>query len=259
MLRHSFTFLVAFALALPAFPATNPFVGTWKFNPEKSDLQGQTETIASLGDNKYRFTYGTAVSFDITADGSDQTSLPGATMAITVQDPNTWQVVDKSNGTTNATGVWTLSQDGKSISAAVKGTKPDGSQFANHFNLKKLAGSASFAGTWQIADVKLSAPSLLQIDASATDGLIVAYPTDKVTMTISMDGKECPVEGPTVLKGSTISARRIGLHTVKTTDRLNAKVMDTTDWKLSSDGKVLTMIEHDPGVKKPVVSVYDRQ
>jgi len=49
MLKHSFTFLAAFVLALPAFPATNPFAGTWKFNQEKSDLQGQTETIASLG------------------------------------------------------------------------------------------------------------------------------------------------------------------------------------------------------------------
>ena len=129
MLKIGIIFLAACSLALPAFPATDPFAGTWKFNQEKSDLKGQTETIASLGDNKYRFTYGTAISFDLTADGTDQTSLPGATMAITIQDPNSWQIVDKSNGRTNATEVWTLSPDAKSLSAVAKGTRPDGSEF----------------------------------------------------------------------------------------------------------------------------------
>jgi hypothetical protein len=43
------------------------------------------------------------------------------------------------------------------------------------------------------------------------------------------------------------------------TDKLSGKVMDTTDWKLSSDGKVLTLTEHDAGEKKATVAVYDRQ
>jgi len=180
-------------------------------------------------------------------------------MAITIQDPNTWKLIEKSNGTTTATETWTLSQDGKLISAVAKGVRPDGSEFENHAAFKRIASSGGFAGTWQVEDVKLSSPSLLQIDASGTDGLTVSFPSDKVTMTISLDGKECPVEGPIVLKGSTVSAKRIGSHALKLTDKLNAKVMDTTDWKLSPDGKVLTMTEHDSGVKKPVVSVYDRQ
>jgi hypothetical protein len=49
MLKTSVVFLAASALALPAFSATDPFVGTWKLNQEKSDLKGQTQTIASLG------------------------------------------------------------------------------------------------------------------------------------------------------------------------------------------------------------------
>ena len=259
MFKNATVLLAACTLALPAFSATDAFVGTWKLNQEKSDFKGQTESIVSLGNNKYRFTYGTAVSFEITADGTDQTSLAGATMAITIQDPNTWQVVAKSNGTTNATEVWTLAQDGKLISAVGKGTRPDGSEFENHFTLKRVSGSGGFAGAWQIMEVKLSSPGLLQIDASGSDGLTVGFPSDKVTMTLTFDGKECPVEGPTVLKGSTVSAKRIDARNLRLTDKLNAKVMDTEDWKLSSDSKVLTLIEHDAGVKKATVSVYERQ
>ena len=259
MLKAPVVFLAASALALPAFSATDPFVGTWKFNQEKSDLKGQTQTIASLGDNKYRFTFGTAVSFDITTDGTDQTSLPGATMAITVRDPNTWELVSKTNGTVTATGNLTLSQDGKSISNIVKGVRPDGSEFENHATLKRVSGSSGFAGTWQVEDLKISSPSLLQIETFGTNGLAVSFPGDKVTMNVGMDGKETPVEGPTVLKGATVSAKRINPHSIKVTDKLNGKMMDTTDWKVSSDGKLLTMTEHDEGEKKPVVSVYDRQ
>jgi hypothetical protein len=259
MLKTSVVFLAASALALPAFSATDPFVGTWKLNQEKSDLKGQTQTIASLGNNKYRFTFGTAVSFDITTDGTDQTSLPGATMAITVRDPNTWELVNKNNGTIVSTSTITLSQDGKTASSVEKGTRPDGSEFENHASMKRVSGSGGFAGTWQMEDLKIGSPSLLQIETFGTNGLTVSFPADKVTMNIGMDGKETPVEGPTVLKGATVSAKRINPRSIKVTDRLHGKQMDTSDWQVSSDGKVLTMTEHDEGEKKPVVSVYDRQ
>ena len=258
MLKRTTRLLAVCALSLPAFSA-NPFVGTWKFNQEKSDLKGQTQTIASLGDNLYRVTFGTAQDFTIKADGTDQASLPGATMALTIKDPNTWESVYKANGTKTGTATWTLSADGKSVSGKFKGIRPDGSEFEVAQAFKRVSGSSGFAGTWQSTDVTLSNPSLLQIDASANGGLAVSWPSDKVAMTVTLDGNDFAVEGPTVLKGSTASAKQIDTHLIRMTDKLNGKVMDTTDWKLSSDGKVLTLTEHDAGVKKATVSVYDRQ
>lgn len=104
-----------------------------------------------------------------------------------------------------------------------------------------------------------SSYSLLQIDASANGGLAVSFPSDKVAMTVVMDSSDFAVEGPTVPKGATASAKPIGTHLIRMTDKLNGKVMDTTDWKVSPDGKVLTLTEHDSGVKKATVAVYDRQ
>jgi hypothetical protein len=254
------TLLLALStLALPAIAAENPFTGTWKLNTGKSDLKGQTVTIASLPGNKFRFIYGTAVDFTIQADGTDQVSFPGATWAITVKDPNTWDQVYKTNGIKTGTATWSLAPDGKSFSGKFKGIRPDGSEFENASTYKRVSGSGGFAGVWQSTDVSLSNVSLLHIEASPNGGLAVSWPSDKVSMHVSLDGKDFAVEGPTVLKGWTASATRMGSHAMRITDKLSGKVMDTADWKVSPDGKVLTIIEHDAGVEKPTTSVYDRQ
>jgi len=259
MLQRIPLLLAACALQLPVFSAANPFAGTWKFNQAKSDLKGQTYTIASLGDNRFRFTFGSAQDFTINADGTDQTSLPGTTVAITVKDPNTWELVFKTNGTKTGTATCSLAADGKSQACKFTVIRPDGSEVENTFVDHRVSGSGGFAGVWQRASMTLGNPSLLQIDASPNGNLAVSWPSDKVSMTVTLDGNDFAVEGPTVVKGATASATRKGAHSIRMTDKLNGKVLDTADWKVSSDGKVLTITEHDAGVKKATVSVYDRQ
>lgn len=248
----------ASATALPAQGA-EPFAGTWKFNKTKSDVQGQSYSIAALGGNKYKFTYGD-INFDITADGTDQATFPGATWAITVVAPNKWQVVYKNNGQTNGTNVWTLAAGGQSFTTDYKGTRGDGSAVESHGSFKRTAGSTDgFAGTWVSGDATFSEPSLLVVTAAGNGGLAINYPGDKTTINLTMDGADCAVVGPTVLKGSTTSAHRSDPHSLTLTDKLNGKAVDTVDWSLSADGKTLTMTEHDAGVAKPLVSVYERQ
>ena len=259
MLKTTSLILALSALAFPVIAAENPFTGTWKLNQGKSDLKGQLFTIASLGDNKFRFTYGSAVDFTVKADGTDQATFPGATWAITIKDPNTWDMVYKTNGTKTGTATWTLAPDGKSSSNKFKGIRPDGSESESTATSKRVSGSGGFAGTWQSTEVSLSNVSLMQIDASPNGGLAVSWPSDKVSMKVTLDGKEFAVEGPTVIKGSTSSAKEMGSHAMRMTDKLNGKVMDTADWKVSPDGKLLTITEHDAGVKKATVTVYDRQ
>ena len=74
MVRWSVALLAVGVTALPA-QATDPLGGTWKFNKSKSDIQGQTYSIAALGGNKYKFTYGD-INFDVAVDGTDQTTFP---------------------------------------------------------------------------------------------------------------------------------------------------------------------------------------
>ena len=203
------TIVAACALALPAVFADDAFVGTWKYNKDKSDEKGQIQSIADLGNNKYKFTFGT-ISFDITADGTDQVSLPGATMAITIVDANTWRYVYKANGTTVGTGTWTLAADGKSIADEFKGTRPDGTPNESHSKMTRVAGKKGFAGTWRVAEATFTDPGPMVITAYGKDGLTLSAPTGKLKLDLTMDGKDCTPEGPTVLPGMKASAKRHG-------------------------------------------------
>ena len=259
MLKTTTLILALSALAFPAIAAENPFTGTWKLNQAKSDLKGQPFTITSLSDNKFRFTYGSAVDFTIKADGTDQATFPGATWAITIKDPNTWDIVFQTNGMKTGTATWTLAPDGKSLSNKFRVIRPDGSESESTSASKRVSGSGGFAGTWQSTDVSLGDASLMQIEASPNGGLVVSWPSDKVSMHVTLDGKEFAVEGPTVIKGLTSSVTGMGSHAMRLTDKLNGKVMDKADWMVSPDGKLLTITQHDAGVKKATVTVYDRQ
>jgi hypothetical protein len=240
------------------FSAANPFAGTWKFNQEKSDSKGLTFSVASLGENKFRFTLGTAQDFVIKADGTDQTSVAGTTWAITIKDPNTWEQVVKVNGKKMGSASWVLSADGNSQTYRFTGIRPDGSQDEGTQIFKRVAGSGGFVGTWQRTGASESKPSLLQIDASSDGNLAVSWPSDQTSMKVTLDGKDFAVEGPQVSKGAMASAKRTGALSLQTTDKLNGKVMATTDWAVSADGKILSLTEHIPGVAKASVSVYDR-
>ena len=258
MIGKVFTIVAACALALPAAIADDAFAGTWKFNKDKSDVKGQTYSIADMGNKTYKFTFGT-VSFDIKADGTDQTSLPGATLALTVLDADKWQMVDKVNGKTQGTETWTLSSDGKSVDSQYKGTRPDGGAVESSAKLTRVSGSKGFAGTWLLADVAFTDPGPMVITSYGNDGLTQSFPSSKFRLDLTMDGKDCKPEGPNVLPGMTTSAKRHGPKSLSMTDKQNGKVLDTEEWKVSADGKSLTITHHDAGEKKALTYVYEKQ
>jgi len=72
----------------------DPFVGTWKLNPQESKMTGQKYTVQNLGGNKYRFTFGDD-SQTIVADGTDQPSKFGGTWSVKQDGPNSWTEVEK--------------------------------------------------------------------------------------------------------------------------------------------------------------------
>ena len=101
----------AFAAAIPA---ASPFAGKWKFNAAKSTLTGATDSVAAAGPNTWKFSYGT-FSWTVKADGTDQPTAFGTTVALKVVSPAKWQLTDKAQGKVTATEIWDLSADGKSM------------------------------------------------------------------------------------------------------------------------------------------------
>ncbi|MBV9302958.1 MAG: hypothetical protein JOY62_16015 [Acidobacteriaceae bacterium] len=238
--------------------ADDPFVGTWKLNTQESKMTGFQEKIQSLGDNKYKFTFGNN-SDVIVADGTDQPSNFGGTWSLKQEGPNTWKSVDKQNGKTTSSGTWTMSDDGKEMTIKNEGTREDGSTFNNTFKLKRLAGSSGLAGTWQSTEANISSPVDWKIEKYESDGLSFVFPSNNERLDFKFDGKDYTATGPRVTPGSTSSARRVDDRTIEVTDKLKGKVMSRDEYKVSEDGRKLTITAHYPGVSTPETTVYDRQ
>jgi hypothetical protein len=48
-------------------------------------------------------------------------------------------------------------------------------------------------------------------------------------------------------------------HTLEVTDKVQGDVIDTTQFKVSADGKTLTLTVHEKGQSKPLTFVYERE
>jgi hypothetical protein len=216
-------------------------------------------TIKSVGGNKYAITLPMAPTETIAADGSYQAVHFGRTQAITPEGPNTWRVVTKKNGRTLDTATWTLSHDGNTMDIDVKVFPPDGSTSSVRFVLKRVAGHSGFAGRWETASVKIRSPELLEIEPYDSDGLSLMNPAEKDTLNMKFDGKDYAEHGPNVPPGSASSGHRVNERTLEVTDKVNAKVIDTAEYKVSPDGKTLTLTVQAKGQDKPLTLIYDRE
>jgi hypothetical protein len=137
-------FVLAAVASAPAFAQSNPALGAWKLNVEKSKFTGMTapkeltRTLEADGDSvKYAFT-GTAADgsslsygFTLKYDGKDYPvtgSAPGGFDMISIKriNANSHEVTQKRAGKVSGTGKVTVSKDGKVTTVALKGTDASG-------------------------------------------------------------------------------------------------------------------------------------
>jgi len=249
--------LVACLAAGTLWAADDPFVGKWKLNPSKSQLIDYMK-VKSLGANKYALDLGGGNVETIVADGTYQPGENGTTLSVTVEGPVNWKVVRQRGGQTFVTGIWTLSQDGKTLSDHFTANRPDGSTFRMDYVYKRTTPGSGFVGTW----VSTSEPHSsieLQIRPYDGDGLSFIHPAEHATQDIRFDGKDYPAVGPDVRPGFASSGRRVNERTLEMTDKTEGKVMDIRQIELSPDLKTLTMTLHLVGQSKPNILVFDRE
>jgi hypothetical protein len=255
-LHRSIVAAIALGCAFAAsVPAASPFAGKWKLNAAKSKLTGTTDSVAAAGTNTWKFTYG-SYSWTVKADGTDQPTPFGSTVALKALSATKWQLTDKAKGRVTATETWELASDGKSMTRASAGTHEDGTAFNDVVTVTRTAGDKGFEGTWESTEVKTS---FSEVDIEGSDtGLVATVPADKTKLTLTFDGKDNPIEGPKVPAGFTISGKLSGPRKVEATSKAAGKVLDTETWEVSADGKTFTYTEKDAGESKAQVSVFDK-
>lgn len=238
--------------------ASDPFVGTWKFDSAQSKLTGEREIIQDLGGNQYKFTFGT-VSWTIVADGSDQPFKFGGTVSLKQTGPNTWVEVQKHDGKISSTSNMTVSDDGKMFMSAENGSRPDGTNYTGGFKAKRISGTKGLAGTWESTEANADSYPEWVIEPNGADGLSFTTPSYKEKQDMKFDGNFYPDSGPNVPAGSMSSAKRVNEKTITWTDKLKNEVTDHQELKVSDDGKTLTINIRYPGERTAQTLVYDRE
>jgi hypothetical protein len=99
----------------------------------------------------------------------------------------------------------------------------------------------------------------MDFSASAGDALSWTVPAYKITTVLAFDGKDHPVEGPTVPANFTIAATRKGARAFELVEKVNGKVVYRGAYRVSEDGKTLTASFTPEGTNEKVTAVYDRQ
>ena len=257
MKRIYMLFAFAFLATTTLCAADDPFCGKWKLNKEKSHFTGEQTKIESLGGNKYKWTNGND-SDTIAFDGTDQQVKYGQTISMTPEGANSWKMVIKKDGRVLSTMTHTVSDDGKSQTIKGTSTRPDGSTSDFDVTLNRISGGPGIAGTWEDADVKFTGASEWEISTYEGDGLTFDSAAFKDTISMKFDGKDYEEKGPNVPAGSTSSGKRVDAHTLAVVDKIKGEVMDHTTYKVSADGKTLTMTIQDAGQPKPITVVYDK-
>lgn len=266
MFNRIFQLLLLAYMATGTLRAANDgFAGKWKLNPSNSKFTDQMK-VEVLGSNRYTITFvevglGSGVTDTVVADGTDQPAVFGTTLSVTIEKPDTWEVVRKSNGHTLLTAIWKLSEDGDTLADAFTGYRPDGSTLRQDFVFRRTAGASGFPGTWESTSEKVDSDSVyeFQIEPYESDGLSFITPAVRETQNMRFDGKDYPDAGPNAAPDSASSGRRLNEHTLELTDKIKGKVTGTRKIELSGDLKTLTMTIRPVVQTKPNILVFERQ
>ncbi|HXX23572.1 MAG TPA: hypothetical protein VEO19_10520 [Terriglobia bacterium] len=244
--------LVACLVTGALWAADDPFVGKWKLNPSKIKLTDEMK-VTAVGANKYVFDFGGGDPETIVADGTDQPGHFGTTLSVTVEGPRTWKVVSKQGGRTLVTAIWTLSSDGNTLNDDFRG------RLNLNYVYKRTSAGSGFVGTWESTSEQVSSAVEIQIQPYEGDGLSFNTPGEHEIQNIRFDGKDYPDVGPHLPAGYAASGRRVNERTLELTDKLDGKVLDTRQIRISSDLKTLTMTVHYVRRSSPNIRVFDRE
>jgi hypothetical protein len=261
MLTRTFRLLPVACLVAGTFWAANdPFVGKWKVNPSASKLNDEMKVeVASA--NKYAITFAPGFVDTIVADGSDQPSLQGTTLSVTVKGPNEWVVVRRMKGRTLLNGDWKLTEDDKTLNDAYTEYAADGSiSLFLPYVYERTAGSAGFTGIWDSDTEKVKAGIECQIQPYEADGLQLGSPDADLTTKMKFDGKDYPDLDTDADPSSAFSGRRVNERLLEIEHKSKGKITSTRQLELSADLKTLTITVSLSGQNRPKgILVFDRE
>ena len=138
--------LTALLTCTNLFAATDPFVGTWVYNAQKSPKPTIKYAIKDLGDERYALTGSTGTTVEIKADGIS-IKAPGATVSFKKLDEHDWEMV-RDDGR-KMVRTYNISADDKTLTLHDVFTGDEGNKSETITKYARLSPGNSIFGEWQ--------------------------------------------------------------------------------------------------------------
>ena len=253
--------LLAFILTSTALAATSdPFVGTWIYNPQKSPKPTITYGIKDLGGDKYALTGSTGQTTEIKADGVSIKSPSGATVSFKKLDDHTWQM-DRTGGATMVR-TFTVSADDKALILHDIFTAPDGGKEETTTTYSRTSPGKSIFGEWKSISMEEKTsgkPAEFVVQPYGKDGLTFISESDRHRTDMNFDGKQYFETGPDGKTGDSSSGKRVSANVIQMESQSKGTPEDNEEFKVSDDGKTLTLTSKSLKTSSVFTSVWDKQ
>ena len=234
--------------------ANDPFVGKWRLDVSRSVLVDRV-VVEAAGPNRYTFRFEGSPAETVVADGTDQPGFTGTTLAVKAEDSRTLKVVRKQAGRVVVSAAWKVSEDGRILHDTFTEVQPDGSSSTTNFVYRRMSGASGFVGAWESTTPPVGLKFELEIQPYGREGF--SFVRQGSAKNVPFDGQDHAVAG--AAQGLTASGRRRGERAMEVTDKIAGKGLDTQAFKLSRDGKTLTMDVHRAGQTTPDLIVFERE
>ena len=243
-----------------AFAASDPFVGTWVRNDQKSPKPTIRYAIKDLGEERYALTGSTGITVEIKADGVAIHTPAGATVSFRRLDDHDWEMV-RDDGE-KVVRTFNISPDDKTLTLHDVFAGNPGDNYESTTKYRRLSPGNSIFGEWESVSIEekiVGEPLKLIISPFGTDGLSFELPAHKHLSKMKFDGKVYPDSGAGDAKGQASSGKRVNNRLLEIHTQVNGKPEDNEELKLSDDGKTLTLVSKPPNSSAVFTVVWDRQ
>lgn len=241
----------------PALSSNASWNGTWKLDPAKSQMTGDTVTYSMNANGTIHSSNGGTFDYNFACDGKNYTEFTGYTTACNKVGDTTYLGTDKRNGKLASTWRQVISANGKSMTVTTKGPRPDGTTYTVVDTYERLSGTSGLVGEWKHVR-STSVPGLVTIAISGNT-LTMRYPSYKSSVAGRLDGSDAQAIGPTVPAGVTVSFKPLGSRQIYEVTKFKGKVIAEDTLTLSADGRMMTDVVSTPGQSAKQTYVYDKQ
>lgn len=255
-IRKLFCCCLAVAAVLAAADAS--YIGKWKMNVAKSDFGEATVTFASASSGGMQMTVD-GQTYTFKTDGKDYDGMFGSKMSWKAIDAGTWEATNKMGAKVLSTDTYKVSADGKSLSLMSKGTSPAGAPFEASVTYQRVSGASGLAGKWKTKNLKTTSPDVIELTASAGDGLSFQMPDQKLVCDAKLDGKSYPCTGPNLPPNTSVVFKKTGANSFSADITIGGRLSYQSVYTASANGKTLTDSGSSVGTTEKYKAVYDRQ